>query len=84
MSFEPNPNTDIVGWVEFHLPRAIAWAEEESARTREVRRHNLQAAVDRGACILGHALGEGPYLYDRTRKCGYCYSAVKFRDTGEI
>ena len=84
MTFEPNLESDPVGWVKFHLPRAIAWAEEEADKQREARRRNLQAAVDRGACILGHELVEGPYLYDRTHKCGYCYSAVKFRDTGEV
>jgi hypothetical protein len=87
--YEPQtPGTDIVGFVAHHLPRAIEWAEADILATRRARKHNLDRAVARARCPIGHVI---PSLLAAAVKagevlgpgrpadpsCGYCQSAVQ-------
>lgn len=75
----PTPPTDEirydprnpVDFVRRHLPHAIAYAEEQIAAEREARRRNLDAAVARGTCAIGHDFRTAP-----DAGCGYCASAI--------
>jgi hypothetical protein len=72
--------TDIVGFVERHLPDAIAFAEQEIERTNQAREQNLRRAVERGVCAVGHDLNQPtPINSLGTAPCGYCESAKKYR-----
>jgi hypothetical protein len=87
----PNPGSDIVGFVEYHLPRAIQWAEQETLALRRSRKANLDRAVKRCVCPVGHVIAplvagramliEGGEAEIRALRpadpsCGYCQSAV--------
>lgn len=83
---------DIVAFVEYHLPRAIQWAEQEHLRVRRSRKHYADRAVARGICTVGHVIpeliaGKATLLLagvDELRSykpadpsCGYCQTAVE-------
>lgn len=59
-----------VEWVREALPLAIAWAEADILATKRARRANLDAAVKRGRCAVGHDWHTG-------LACGYCQSAAQ-------
>jgi hypothetical protein len=87
--YEPDIARDPVAWLAHHLPRAIAWAEQEARQQRLARIANLDRAVATSRCAIGHDLDwqwwQGQKFYDHGARgaCGYCGSAYTHQRTPE-
>jgi hypothetical protein len=65
----PYPGENIVGWVAYHLPRAVAFAERDIAAVRASARHFAAVYAAANRCPVGHAVSDAP------NGCGYCANA---------
>jgi hypothetical protein len=63
----PYPGDNIVGWVAFHLPHAIAFAERKAAAIDASARYWRAVYAARGFCPVRHRLDDP--------SCGYCTNA---------
>jgi hypothetical protein len=63
----PHPEQNIVGFVAYHLPKAIEFAEREDARIKASAAYWRGVYVARGYCPVGHGLDDP--------SCGYCINA---------
>lgn len=67
----PYPDRDIVGWVRWHLPKAIEFAERDIAQVKASAEYWSRIYAERDLCPVGHVPSTS------TEPCGYCESARK-------